>query len=277
MKHIWFISNARSGSTSEDKCEALRTICTDKGLHIVGHSQFPDDDLPGPDALQRAGADTVLLFAGDGTINATIRAIGTWEGQVLILPGGTMNLLAKMLHGDADPAEIIHKAHNATRLTGLSYLHADDHRAYVAVILGPAAYWARAREAARQRKGINMARHAMDAWRRMFSEKIRVAGVPGLSHGYQAIFATSRQGEISLAAVNAHDWRSIAQLGWDWLRGDWVAAQAVTSRQTDSFRIASRHSVLALFDGEPQTLSRGTGFTAGQSAPIFLTTLAEDP
>lgn len=275
VEHIWFISNARSGSASDEKCEAVKTICHERGLRLVGHSRFPEEALPEPDMLAQAGADTVLLFAGDGTINATLRAIGDWDGGVLILPGGTMNLLAKALHGEAEPAEIIHRAHMSPRRTSLSFIEAAGHRAYVGLILGPAAHWVKAREAARSGLGMRPIRFALRAWRRMFREKIRVSGVPGLSRGYQAIFASPGDGAIALAAVDARDWRSIAELGWDWVRGDWVAARAVTSRRADRFLVAERRPVLALFDGEPRTLEPGTAFTLGRSADIFLTTIAE--
>jgi hypothetical protein len=275
VKHIWLVSNVQSGSTSEEKCDALRTVCHEKRLHFVGNSRFPDEPPPDAAMLHAAGADTVLLFAGDGTINATLRALEQWYGDVLILPGGTMNLLAKMLHGDAGPADIIHRVHREARRTALPYLQAAHHRAYVASIIGPAAHWAKAREAVREGSGAKIIRYGLRAWRRMFSEKVRIAGVPRLTGGYQAIFASVGGDLISLAAVDARDWRQIAELGWDWICGDWVAARAVTSQSTERFIVAGSRPVLALLDGEPRTLAPGTSFTLGRSAEIFLTTCEE--
>ena len=106
MERLWFVTNPNSGSSDAAKAEAIEAACVEKGLRFVGRTNFPDQTLPTIQQLDRAGADTVILFAGDGTINAAVCALADWDGGILILPGGTMNLLAKALHGDADPAAI---------------------------------------------------------------------------------------------------------------------------------------------------------------------------
>ncbi|WP_306790511.1 diacylglycerol kinase family protein, partial [Escherichia coli] len=73
-------------------------------------------------SLTREDVDTVVLFAGDGTINAALSALKDWEGTFLILPGGTMNLLARSLHGTLDPQAIVQAAHHATRKIALPYV-----------------------------------------------------------------------------------------------------------------------------------------------------------
>jgi hypothetical protein len=69
--------------------------------------------MPAVEELVAANADTVVLFAGDGTINAAACKYDKWHGKALILPGGTMNMLARQLHGEAEPHDIVHKAHEA--------------------------------------------------------------------------------------------------------------------------------------------------------------------
>ena len=128
---------------------ALEAVFEERGLILAGRTRFPDDAIPDAAALAVANVDTVVLFAGDGTINAALCALADWDGAFLILPGGTMNMLAKMLHGDADPAAIVHAAHHASRRVALPYVEAGPHRAFVGLIVGPAAHWGRAREAAR--------------------------------------------------------------------------------------------------------------------------------
>lgn len=113
MGSLWFITNPRSGSATPAKCEAIEATFAERGLSLAGRTLFPDDDLPTWQSLESAGVDTVVLFAGDGTINAALCALADWDGAILILPGGTMNLLAKSLHEASAPADIIHAAHEA--------------------------------------------------------------------------------------------------------------------------------------------------------------------
>ena len=273
MKTIWFITNPASGSATAAKAEALVAVFEERGLALVGRTAFPKDDLPTSEELDAAGADTVVLFAGDGTINAAVCALAKWSGAILILPGGTMNLLAKELHGTADPAAIIHAAHEHGEIVALPFVEAGQHRALVGLILGPATSWVHARELVRSGKLRGLVRALRHGIRRTFSRGIRLEGVPGLEHHAQAVFVRPGKERLDIAAVDARDFRSIAALGWEWLTGDWVAARAVTQVFAERFRIGSRKPVLALFDGEPVMLDPATQICGGETRKMFVRTL----
>lgn len=275
MERVWFVSNVHSHTATHEKCEAIEAVFAERGLHLAGRTRFPDDPLPDAATLAEADADTLVLFAGDGTINAALCRLADWNGAFLILPGGTMNLLAKALHPALDPGEIIHAAHRESRRTTLPFVEAGPHRAYVGVILGPAASWFRAREAVRHGRLVQLARAVGLAWRRSFGRGVRVEGAPRLPRGYQAIFLSPAADGVSAAAVNARDWLSIAALGWSFLTGDWVDARAVDTASPDRLRVLGRRPVLALFDGEPEMLDPGTIVTGGLSRAMFLTTRAD--
>lgn len=275
MQKFWFITNPGSGSSTAERCEALDALFHERGMEAVGRTRFPEEALPKPDALDAAGADTVVLFAGDGTINAAACLLSNWDGGILILPGGTMNLLAKALHGDADPDAIVHAAHQERRRIALPYIEAGKHRAFVGLILGPAANWVHAREMVREGRLIGLTRAIGHAWSRTFGRGVRVAGAPGLSRDAQAIFIRPDHDLLRLTAVNARDWGSIAQLGWGWMTGDWIAAAAVTEVTAPDVRVLGNRPVLALFDGEPQRLEPGTEISGGKTRPQFISTLAQ--
>lgn len=275
MQRLWFITNPGSGSATPEKCEALEAVFAERGLALVGRTRFPDEDLPMAATLDAARADTIVLFAGDGTINATLVALETWSGAFLILPGGTMNLLAKALHDSVDPAEIIHAAHTAGRRTTVPAIEAGAHRAFVGVIIGPAASWFRAREAARGRQLRRLWAAARLAWRRTFGRGVRVGGVAGLQRGCQAVFVRPATPRMLVAGIDARDWRGIVGLGWSWLTGEWVAARAVQAGEAAELWNAERRPVLALFDGEPVTLAPGARLRATQSRAQLLATHAE--
>jgi len=275
MERLWFITNPHSGSSDAKKVEAIEAACADRGLSFVGRTDFPDQALPTPQDLDRARADTVVLFAGDGTINAAARSLADWEGAILILPGGTMNMLARMLHGDADPAAIFEAAHAREHRVALSCVEAGTYRAFVGLIVGPAASWYRAREHVRKGNLGKLWPAMRAAWRRTFGRGVRVAGAPNLPPHVQGVFVRAEDDHLEVAAVDARDFRSIADLGWSWVSGDWVAARAVTEIRADELRIAERRPVLALFDGEPETLDPGTRISVGRTREQFLTTLSE--
>jgi diacylglycerol kinase family enzyme len=276
MQTLWFITNPGSGSTTQAKCEALEAVFAERGLVLAGRTDFPESDLPTGEELDRQGVDTVVLFAGDGTINAALCALAEWGGAFLILPGGTMNLLAKALHDEMDPAKIIHAAHEETRRVALPYIEADEHRAFVGVIMGPAASWARAREAARKGKVGRTVGAIRAAWGNTFGRRgIRIQGARKLPDKYQAVFVFPDPDGLDVSAVDAREWRSIAQLGWEWLTGDWAAAHAVTKSHAHELRIKGTRRVLALFDGEPVTLDPSVRITGGISKKAFIATREE--
>lgn len=277
MKTLWFITNPNSGTATRAKCEALEAVFEESGLTLAGRAEFPEQKLPTAEELDRAGVDTVVLFAGDGTINAALCALEKWQGAFLILPGGTMNLLAKGLHSETDPHKIVHAARQCDRRVALPYVIAGQHRAFVGLILGPAASWFRAREAVRKGKIGRLLAAVRGAWRKTFGEHgVRVEGAHELGDSYQAVFVTPDLHGLEVAAVDARDWKSIVQLGWDWLNGDWVAAHAVSEGWTQELRIHGRKPVLALFDGEPVTLQPHEKIRSGKSLETFIATRTDE-
>lgn len=275
MRNLWFVTNPNSGSATQEKCDAIEAVFEERGLMLVGRTGFPDESLPDIDTLTRAQADTLVLFAGDGTINAALCALADWDGRFLILPGGTMNLLARELHDSVDPHAIIHAAHEDYRTIAMPFVEAGPHRAFVGVIIGPAAQWFRAREAVRQRRFLSLLRALRHAWGRTFGKGVRVSGSIRLRRRYQAVLVKPDRRGLDVAGIDAREWRSIVELGWNWVSGEWVDARSVTHTLTRHLVIESRRPVLALFDGEPERLERGTRITGGMSEPRFVSTRKE--
>ncbi|MEG3177419.1 diacylglycerol kinase family protein [Sphingomonas sp. RB3P16] len=275
MQKLWFITNVKSGTARPAKADAIATLFAERGLTLVGRTAFPEDALPTPAELDAAGVDTAVLFAGDGTINAAVSALAEWNGAILILPGGTMNLLAKLLHGSTDPAAILAAAVERGRKIALPVVEVAGNRALVGLILGPAANWVRARELVRAGRIRGLARALRHAWRRTFGRGVRLEGVPGLKHGAQAVLVRAEAGRLDVAAIDARDFRALARLGWEWVTGDWVAASEVTQCHATQFRTRGDKPALALVDGEPVMLEPGSDVRVGMMREIFIATRQE--
>jgi len=94
--------------------EALHAVKEAGGI-VVNHPL----DTPMPqqlDDLADAETDLIIAVGGDGTVNAAASIAVRWEIPVLILPTGTMNLVAKDLHLPIDPSAILAGAGELTVL-----------------------------------------------------------------------------------------------------------------------------------------------------------------
>src|SRR5690606_1641467 len=106
-RKIWLVCNPGSGSNNPDAVEILHEHCGAHGFEVARRVAFPDEPLPTPESLDAAGIHCVAVFAGDGTVNSCVSGLYGWGGAVLVLPGGTMNLLARRLHGETPVEQIV--------------------------------------------------------------------------------------------------------------------------------------------------------------------------
>ena len=148
---IWLVCNAGSGSNNPDTVEMLQDHCGKHGFEVARLIGFPDEPLPTPERLDAAGIDCVAIYAGDGTVNSCVAGLYGWRGAVLVLPGGTMNLLARRLHGDAPAEQIVADAASGgarpVRPLIARTRHGD---ALAGLLAGPGTAWYAVREAMRE-------------------------------------------------------------------------------------------------------------------------------
>ncbi len=252
MQNIWLVLNTASGSTSAKIIADFETACA--GYKIVGRTDFPGDPLPDTAALDAAEADTLVVFGGDGTINAATCKVDGWRGTALILPGGTMNGLAKALHGTLTWDAILERA--ATAPThAVPVAVCGNHRALVGVIMGPAASWFHAREVVRKGTWQRIGRAVRFAARKTFARTIRVAGEGAHAGRHRAVIVTPLADELEIASISTASWLAAARLGIEWLVGDWRHGSDVHVSHAPSVTCTSSRAVTALFDGEPVSLA----------------------
>lgn len=251
MKRLWLVLNTASGSTSAAIVAEFEAACGD--YVIAGRTDFPAMTLPDAAALDAVGADTLVVFGGDGTINAATSRVDDWRGACLVLPGGTMNGLAKALHGNAAWTAILGRA-PAGILERVPVAICGEYSAMVGIILGPAASWFHAREYVRTGAWSKLTRAVRYAARKTFARTIRVTSGTAHTGRHRAVIVTPTLTDLEVATISTRSWFAAARLGIEWLVGDWRTASDVRVTHTSSVTCASSRTVSALFDGEPAKL-----------------------
>lgn len=145
----WLFLNSASGSNTDaavrDLLAAFAAAEAPPG-HVI---DVPRDGCPSPAHLADAGVGRIAVFAGDGTVNAVVTGLEGWTGEILVLPGGTANLLARALHGECDTIEIVR---GLPRLSAVrrSCIRTGQGTALIEVLAGPGATWSDVREDLRE-------------------------------------------------------------------------------------------------------------------------------
>lgn len=184
---LWLLVNAASGSNSD---EAIRAVVA--GLAAagqpVGRTLDAQAGLPDRAMLDQAGVATLAVFTGDGTIHAVANALEGWGGALLPLPGGTANLLARDLHGDAT-AEVIAAAFPRLRRVRRTCVRTSHGAALAEVLAGPGATWSDVREGLRDGAVGEVAGAAIEAIRQSTAGPMVALADPamGRPEGYAGV------------------------------------------------------------------------------------------
>jgi hypothetical protein len=273
MTHAsWLIVNPGSGSTSDARVAAIVDGLQRIGMSLAGRTAFPAEPLPDAAFLAGRGIETVVIFSGDGTINAVARHLTDWPGRLLPLPGGTMNLLAKCLHGDRNPDAIVEALADA-RPVRLPVVEAGGERAFCRLIAGPLAAFAFAREAARVSDVARGWRAIRYAIARSRTGSIQVTGVPGVAaDARKAVVVYPQPDALAIAAVGLPSLLAGARIGVAFMSGEFRDAPDVATGSAAAFTVNSARTLHCLFDGEEQTLTAPLAVRHAIAPNLFVAT-----
>ena len=218
-RDIWLVRNEASGSNDEDALAALEGCCAEAGFRIARQTCFPDEPLPGPDELDAAGIDLAAVFTGDGTANSLITALAGWGGAVLVLPGGTMNLLYHRLHGNRDMAEVFAlAAAGEARRRRPGVIRCPQGTAMVDLLAGPGTSWYEVREAMRDADMLAVADSAAHALEETLGEPGIACREVGRAEGYPLVMLTPHDEGIEISGFHAETPGELVAQGWALLR-----------------------------------------------------------
>ncbi len=202
------VSNVKSGSNDAGTLDSLVALLAGSGLMLERHVCFPDDPLPTPAELDAADIPLLAVFTGDGTLKATLDALAGWGGAVLVLPGGTMNLLFHRLFGQASSEEVIAALH-AGQLQRVrpQVIRCSAGYAYAGLLAGPGTAWNQVREAMREADVVEIASGTLAA----MSETLAAPGVActapplGRPEGYPLVLLDPHHEGIVVSAFHAEE------------------------------------------------------------------------
>ncbi|MEO6153609.1 MAG: diacylglycerol kinase family protein [Croceibacterium sp.] len=274
---IWLVNNASSGSNDQQAQAALEQCCASNGFHVAHRTVFPDQDLPTAGILGAAGIDTVAVFAGDGTVNALIAALAGWDGAVLILAGGTMNLLYHRLHGTRSLEEVVAiAAKGQAKRHRPGVIRSRQGVTYAGILAGPGASWGDVREAMRDQAVIELAQSAAKAIQETLGGEMICCSDPALGRreGYPLINLTPTDAGIEIDAYSSENARDYLGQAWALLKLDFRSGPherlgvlprvVLASTQGSAFGL--------LIDGEQVECGAEEEFTLAQAEVDLLAT-----
>lgn len=274
MTKTWLIVNEASGSYDAAVIADIVTWFADSDQPVDCIVRCPDEDLPDPEKLRAAGVDILTIYAGDGTTNSALKAAAGWDGNVLILPGGTMNLLARALHGDQPCQSIITEAGRNRRTRRLNTVEIGDNIAYVGVIAGPTTSLAQVRENARHARLSELVLEAIPA---AITETLGgpQVGIEGDERRFPAIFAAPRENAMELCGFTASTIGEVLAHASAWLNGDFREGPRVDLGSAPTATLVSDAEAIGLLiDGESAECRPGDTLRLAQAPHNFIETRA---
>ncbi|WP_260582146.1 diacylglycerol kinase family protein [Sphingopyxis sp. PET50] len=222
--------------------------------------------------MRRQGIDLLLVWTGDGTINAAASKAAGWDGALLPLPGGTLNLLSKQLHGDRSAPDIL-----ADALAGKGRCGARSRPSGPRVARrsspsspSPATRWAEVRETMRQDGLIEASRAAPEALDTMLNAP--GVGIAGQDKTYPAVILTPTEQGIAADGIMTEGTADVLRHGLAWLGGDFRDGPSERLATAGTILLESEAPISLEYDGELGEIPSPARFSIATSAVDFLAT-----
>lgn len=263
--------NRASGSNDEAALAQLQAALDKASLTPRQTLAVPDDPLPDKAALEAAGVDLLVVFAGDGTANAALLPLDGWGGEVLVLPGGTQNLLARALHGERS-AEAIVAAFDALVPTRRHRLHNRHGDGLCEIVAGPGATWSDVREALRDRDIGALATATGEAVvQTTAGPTVRLADPElGRAEGYPAVRLYPAGELIAVDGYGAEKLADYARQGLAIVQRDFRRGPHDELGRHRTVLCRSEEPIELMIDGERATGEREERFTIAPFGVTFL-------
>ena len=257
------------GSGARDKLLELLQGHNVEPVKIVG-------DLATLKAADAARADVIIVLGGDGTARAAAQMF-TGAAPLVLLPGGTLNVLPHALYGDRDWPEALEAALTQGRVVRLTGGRANNKAFFVAAIFGAPTLIARAREAVRQGRFASALARLRDASRKSFSRRLAAKPANGFASRAEAIgvlcpaYSGDLQGEtLEWVRLDVARITDLVRVGLRAVIGGWREDATIDLSHTTRGVISSIGLIPATLDGEPMNFTGRVRITIMRQGPKAL-------
>ena len=221
MKRTLLITNTNSGSAGGVDEQSVVSSLKLAGLDIVETRILPDQDLPSQKQLDDKSIEIVAIVSGDGTISSLYAKIAKWSGAILVLPGGTMNLLSRRLHGDVSLDVLLESLSKGGLVPKqIALIAVAEKHILTGLTIGPSTRWAEVREGMRHADLQTLAETIPAAW----SDTMSADGVwvgDDVENQFASVFIEPVDGDhLSVIAFIASNVGDMVGHGLAWLRKD---------------------------------------------------------
>ena len=272
MKRTLLIINTSSGSVGTVDYEELVMAFRTAGFSIDNIVELPDDELPERADVEKMAVDVVATLSGDGTVAGVCEKLSGWSGALLVLPGGTMNLLSRRLYGEQTVGSLLELLGGAEHsVERVSVVNTPQAEVFTGLIAGPSTRWGEVRESIRNLDLAEVVEKVPEAWAATTtSESVRIEGMEG---GYPAIFVEPLDnGNLGVSAFRADGVGDMLSHGIAWLRRDFRDGPHDDLGEMRAVNIIdeSDAEIGLLLDGEQATGKSPFHCVAGQSSLKFI-------
>jgi diacylglycerol kinase family enzyme len=269
------VFNPKAGGVTE----ADRPILIEK-LELAG---ITDYKIVGPDGVTRQmftrakSCDVIIVLGGDGTARAAAELAPENAPPLILLPGGTLNMLPRALYGDLAWPEALAAALERGTVKRLTGGKANGERFFVAAIFGAPTLLGRVREAVREFRFMSALRRFQHFMKYAFARSLRAR--PGLERMRKAeavgILCPSFSGDVEASdlefvRLDAKHLLDLARVSFRALGKNWREDPAIEATRCKTGDIVSLGVIPAVLDGEPHTFLYRVRVTYDRKGPRVL-------
>jgi hypothetical protein len=272
MKRTLLVINSNSGNANSVDEDVLAAAFRSNGFEIVARVCLPDDDIPVRGDVEGHEIETVAVCAGDGTISGICSNLAGWSGEILVLPGGTMNLLSRRLHGERALPELIESMINiGGQVSPIPVIKVGQTEILTGLTIGPSTRWGKVRENIRQADISSLSENVPEAWSETLGDEgVWLDGAAG--RAYAGIFIEPFDADnINVLAFKANSLGDMVNHGFAWLRHDFREGPRDELGMMQSATVmGDRLETGILIDGEYEDRTLPLTCSAAMSSVRFL-------
>jgi diacylglycerol kinase family enzyme len=256
--------NPASGSVPPDGANLLRAALEAAGVFGVDLVESDPSDCAGQlKKLAASTPDMFIVWGGDGTLKAALETAGQSTPNLLLLPGGTMNLLTRSIHGEKPWDKIVADVLAGPKRKMLPAGRVNDELFFCAMLAGAPARFAEARESLRRGELVKAAAEARAAIDTLNTLELSAAFGDGYSFAGGQLPTTSIIGAVVGSLTKAGTGMEVAALSepttggalnvvWTSFFADWRSAPGVQVAPATSLVIENEDGgdIPVIADGE---------------------------